>query len=109
MATEESPQRLKSYPSTLPLNHPYGFASRLKNARLVWEAVKDIPGATADFHFNGEAAIHFPPEALPKVPVLAGARKKRRLSEDHKAKLAEVPLANRFKPKTDGSNSLQID
>jgi hypothetical protein len=38
------------------------------------------------------------------VAELAGAKKRRRLSEDHKAKLAEVGLGYRFKPKNRGSN-----
>ena len=35
---------------------------------------------------------------------LAGPTRRRRLSEDHKAKLAEVGKAHRFKTKISGSN-----
>ena len=75
--------------------------SRPKNARTIWEAIK---GAKADFNFDGEAVIYFPPEVLPQVAELAGARKRRRLSEEHKAKLAEVGKTHQFKGKSYGSN-----
>jgi hypothetical protein len=73
--------------------------SRPKNARAVWEAIKGTPGAKADFHVDGEATIYFSPELVHIVAEIAGARKKRRLSEAHKAKLAEANQAYRFKPK----------
>ena len=38
------------------------------------------------------------------VAHLAGARRKRRLSEEYKAKLAESNKAHRFKPKSYASN-----
>lgn len=63
--------------------------SRVKNAHKVWEAIKDVAGTKADFHFDGEAVIYFPLEAIHIVAEIAGARKRRRLSEVHKAKLAE--------------------
>lgn len=86
-------------PLTLQLWTP-----RPKNARIVWEANKDFAGARADFHFDGEAVIYFPLAVLPQVAELAGARRKRRLAEDHKAKLAEVGKAHRFKSRICGSN-----
>jgi hypothetical protein len=79
--------------------------SRPKNARTVWEAIKGTPGAKSDFHFDGEAVIYFPPDAVHIVAEIAGARKKRRLSEAHKAKLAEANQAYRFKPKFDASET----
>jgi hypothetical protein len=78
--------------------------SRTKNARMVWEAIEGTSGAKADFHFDGEAIIYFPVEVLPRVAEIAGARKKRQLSEAHRAKLAEVGKAHQFKPKIHGSN-----
>lgn len=81
------------------------WTPRPKNARIIWEAIKDIAGTRADFHFEGEAVIYFPLEALPTVAELAGARKKRRLSEAHKAKLGEANQAYRFKPKFDASET----
>jgi len=65
--------------------------------------MKVAAGARADFHFDGEAVIYFPLEVLPTVAELAGAMKKRRLSEAHKAKLAEAGRDYLFKPKNDGS------
>ena len=65
---------------------------------MVWEAIKDIQGARADFHFDGEAVIFFPLGAVHIVAHQAGARRRRRLSEEHKAKLAEVGKDHRFKP-----------
>jgi hypothetical protein len=84
------------------------FTPRVKNARTVWEAIKDMPGTKADFHFDGEAELFFPLEAIHTVADLAGARKKRRLSEAHKAKLAESSKAYRFKGKFDGSNAPEM-
>jgi hypothetical protein len=78
---------------------------RVKNAKKVWETIKDFAGARADFHFDGEAVIYFPMEAIHFVAELAGARKKRRLSQFHKAKLAEANQAFRFKPKFDASEA----
>jgi hypothetical protein len=83
------------------------WTSRPKNSKAVWEAVKDVPGVWADFHFDGEAEIYFPLEVLPVVAELAGAKRRRRLSDDHKAKLAEVGRAHRFKPKDYGSNGAE--
>jgi len=60
--------------------------------------MKVAAGARADFHFDGEAVIYFPLEVLPTVAELAGAKKKRRLSEAHKAswqKRVETTYLNR--------------
>jgi hypothetical protein len=84
------------------------YTPRAKNAQTVWEAIKDISGSRADFHFDGEAELFFTLEALPTVADLAGARKKRRLSEAHKAKLAESGQAYRFKGKFDGSKAPEM-
>ena len=80
------------------------YTPRVKNAKVVWEAIKDIPGSRADFHFDGEAVLFFPLEAIHMVAHLAGARKRRRLSEEHKARLAESNKTHRFKPKSYASN-----
>jgi hypothetical protein len=61
-------------------------------------------GVRADFHFDGEAVLYFPPAAIHTVADLAGARKKRRLSEEHRGRLAEAGKAHQFKPKNYGSN-----
>ena len=84
------------------------WTPRPKNAQAVWKAIKDYSGASADFHFDGEAVIRFPLEPLPTVAEIAGARKKRKLSEAHKAKLAEASQVYRFKSKFDGSEAPEI-
>jgi hypothetical protein len=80
----------------------------VKNTKKVWEAIADIPGARADFHFDGETVLNIPLEAVHTVADPAGARKKRRLSEAHKAKLAESSQAYRFKTKFDGSTAPEM-
>jgi hypothetical protein len=77
--------------------------TRPRNARTIWEQIKDTPGARADFHFHSEADLYFSLEALPQVVKLAGARKKRHLSEDHKARLVQIGKAHQFKGKDYGS------
>jgi len=77
------------------------YTNRAGNAKNIWKQIKDEPGCQADFHMDGEAVLYFPPEAFHTVAELAEARKKRRLSEAHKAKLAEANRAYRFKPKFD--------
>jgi hypothetical protein len=84
------------------------YTPRVKNAKTIWEAIKDIPEARPDFHFVGEAVLHFPLEAVHTVAHLSGARKKRRLSEAHKAKLVEANQAYRFKPKINASNATEM-
>jgi len=76
--------------------------SRSKNARAVWEAIKEISGAKADFHFDGEAIIYFLPEQVHIVASIAAARKKRRLCPEAKARLIERGKAHRFLPKKHG-------
>jgi len=77
---------------------------RPKKARMIWEVIKGAAGVRADFHFDGEAEIYFLLDSLPQVADLAGARRRRRLSEEEKAKLAEVGKDYRFKPKNYGAN-----
>lgn|GEM_PF-1589683 len=78
------------------------YTPRVKNAKTIWEAIKNIPGARPDFHFVGEAVLHFPLEAVHTVAHLAGARMKRRLTEAQKAKLSELGKAYRFKGENNG-------
>jgi len=72
------------------------WTPRPKNARIVWEAIKGATGVWADFHFEGEAEIFFPLELVFKVADLAGARRRRQLSDEHRAKLVEAGTAYRF-------------
>lgn len=76
--------------------------SRPKNARTVWESIRGTPGAKADFHFDGEAIIYFSSELVHIVAEIAGARKKRRLSPEAKARLIERGKAHRFLPQKHG-------
>ena len=85
-------------PLTLKLWTP-----RPKNARIIWEAIKGALGVRADFNFDGEAEIYFPLDSLSKVAELAGTRRRRRLSEEHRAKLAQAGKAHQFKSKISGS------
>ncbi len=80
------------------------YTPKVKNARLIWEVIKNKPGVWADFHLDGEVVIFFPAELLDKVAEMAKAKRRRRLSEEHKAKPAEGVKAHRFKSKNHGSN-----
>ena len=83
-------------------------STRPKNAKKIHEAIKGKPGfIKADFAFDGEAEIYFTKDALPTVAELAGARRRRRLSEEHRAKLAKVGKAYLFKRKIYGSNGAE--
>ena len=84
------------------------WTDRVKSARIIWEAIKGTSGAKADFAFDGEAEIFFPLKVLPTVAEMAGAKRRRRLSEAHKAKLAEAGKAHQFKPKDYGSKGEEM-
>lgn len=82
------------------------WTPRPKNARLIWAKLK----GKASCHFDpldGEAELYFPARLLPLVAEMAGARKKRRLSPEHRAKLVAAGLtagrATRFQPRTTGT------
>lgn len=79
------------------------YTNRVGNAKNIWEQIKDKPDCRADFAMDGEAVLYFPIEAIHIVAGLAGARRRRRLSEAHKAKLVDANRAFRFKPKIDAS------
>ena len=75
-------------PPTFQLSTP-----RAQNAKNIWEQIKHKPGCRADFHFDGEAILFFPPEQLDVVAEGAGARVKRQgrpMTPEQKAKLAEM-------------------
>jgi hypothetical protein len=65
------------------------YTPRVKNARFIFGHIKGFPGVKADFHFDGEAALYFPPELLDRVAEMAEARVKRVLSPEAKIKAAE--------------------
>jgi hypothetical protein len=65
------------------------YTPRVKNARFIFGHIKGLLGVKADFHFDGEAVIYFPPELLHQVAEMAEARVKRRLSPEARARVAE--------------------
>jgi hypothetical protein len=77
-------------PPTLQL-----YSDRPMTAKKIWQAIKDRPGTWADFALDGEAVLFFPPALLEKVAEMAGARKKRQLSEEHRRKLIEAGKVGR--------------
>jgi hypothetical protein len=79
------------------------YSTRPKNAKKIYDAIKDKPGfVRADFAFDREALVFFTKEVLPTVAELAGARKKRQLTPEQKADLVKMGSANRFKSQIDG-------
>ena len=79
------------------------YSTRPQNAKKIHQAIKNSPGfVRADFAFDGEAEIYFTKEVLPTVAELAGARKKRQLTLEQKAALANGGSAHRFKGQKDG-------
>ena len=78
----------------------YQFSTnRPMTAKKIWAVIKDKPEVRSEFHFDGEAILHFPPELVVLVADLAGARKKRWLSPEAKAKLVERTKAYQFQAK----------
>lgn len=60
------------------------YTNRVINAKSIWSEIKETPGTRADFHMDGEAVLHFPPELLEIVAEMAGAKKRRILTEEQK-------------------------
>ncbi len=90
------------------------YTPMVKSARVILNHIKHIPGVTADFHYDGEAVIYFPPEVLDQVAAMAGARKKRqgrKLTPAEKSNLLEAGKAHRFKNNSTGlqeENPVQV-
>lgn len=90
-------------PPILQLSTP-----RPRNAQEIYRAIKNTPGVTADFCFESEATICFPPEVIHMVAPLAGAKKKRQgrqLAPGEKDKLIEAGNTFRFKGCSTGHNA----
>jgi hypothetical protein len=88
------------------------YSDRPITAKKIWQAIKNHPGTWADFALDGEAVLFFAPALLEKVAEMAGARKKRQLSEGHRAKLIEAGKVGREalkKWQTERSNGDQTD
>ena len=77
-------------PPTLQL-----YSDRPITAKKIWQAIKNHPGTWADFALDGEAVLFFPPALLEKVAEMAGARKKRQLSAEHRKKLVTAGKVGR--------------
>jgi hypothetical protein len=77
-------------PPTLQL-----YSDRPITAKKIWQAIKDNPGTRADFALDGEAVLFFPPALLEKVAAMAGARRKRQLSAEHRKKLVAAGKVGR--------------
>jgi len=67
------------------------YTPRVGNAKSIWGEIKEHPGTWADFHLDQEALVFFPatPELLQIVGEMAGARRKRVLSEEQRTALIE--------------------
>ncbi len=71
-----------------------------KLACAIFDRFKDTPGVELDKEFSGwETELIFPPEILLEVGEMAGARKKRRLSPEARAKATERLRAYHLKQK----------
>jgi hypothetical protein len=75
------------------------YTPSIRKAKLI---ALEMPECKADL-MDGEAVIYFPEKLFHKIAKLAGARRKRKLSEAHKEKLAKSNVEHRFKKKVDGS------
>jgi hypothetical protein len=63
------------------------YSDRIINGKSIWNAIKKHPETSADFHLDGEMVLFFPPSCLEVVGQMAGARKKRTLTEEQKERL----------------------
>ena len=82
--------------------------SQRPTCRKLAEQFKDTPGVSLDDWFSGyESVLLFPPELFEQVAETVGARKRRVLSPEHKAKLAEAGKATRFNLGFPGSEDRQ--
>lgn len=88
--------------SEIPETVLHLYTHRVKNARVIWQVIKGKPGVRADFDLDGEAVFYFPPALLHAVAEMAGARKRRRLSPEARARLAERGKPYPFKGKKPG-------
>ena len=82
--------------------------SQRPTCRKLTDQFKDTPGVSLDDWFGGyESVLLFPPELFEQVAEAVGARKRRVLSPEHKAKLGEAGKGTRFNPVLPGSEDRQ--
>ena len=94
-------------PPTLKL-----YTTRRKQAMAIWREIKKHAGTRADFYFDEEAVLYFPPGLLETVAEMAGARKKpppRIMTDEQKAALAEMGRKALQKLRESTSKPLQND
>jgi hypothetical protein len=77
------------------------YIQSIKKARII---EKQVP-LTKAVWLDGEAALTFSPAVLDQIAELAGARKKRRLSQEAKTKLIALGSAHQFSVQFDGVES----
>jgi hypothetical protein len=77
------------------------WTPRPKNALVIWEKIKGEDSCHFD-PMDGEGCIFFTAQMVHLVAELAGARRKRRLSPEARARLAEVGKSTRFLPQDYG-------
>jgi hypothetical protein len=90
--------------SLAPVTYQFS-TNRSRTAEKIWAVIKDKSGVRADFHFDGEAVLFFPPERVLLVAEMAEAKKKRqgrKLSAEEREKLIGAGEAFRFQPKSTG-------
>jgi hypothetical protein len=71
------------------------YTNRPINAKNIWKEIKKTSGCRADFALDGEAILFFPPEVLALVAEMAGARKRRVLTEEQRDNLIEAGKSGR--------------
>ena len=92
------------------------YTPRVKNAREIYRRLEREPLFQTDFLKNaihkeklelleGEAVLYFPLELVHIVAEKAGARRRRRLSPEARAKLALLGQATQFPPRFHGVES----
>jgi hypothetical protein len=80
------------------------WTPRHKNALVIWAKIKGEDSCHYE-SLDAEACIFFPAHLVSLVAVLAGARRKRRLSPEARARLVAVGKATRFLPQDYGVES----
>jgi hypothetical protein len=79
-----------------PIVFQFWSPKQRKTAKKIFEEFKATPGVRLDEAMDGwEVVLYFPVELLHIVAERAGGRKKRQLSEDHRAKLVEAGKVGR--------------
>jgi hypothetical protein len=66
---------------------------------IVGKRLLALPGVTPHQRGDLEVSVTFPPDLFPEVAALLKPLKRRRLSDEHKARLMESNTTHRFRPK----------